>query len=135
MRAPFGWGAPAVAIAAAAVAIWAGNHLEVSVPATVVAVVASGFLLADAGARTSARHRRADARSAPSASENLRSAFRSGRYGRQKVLEELDRVERRLRPPGPPARSLEQSERIVGSSAEEFRAYVAARLSAMERDA
>ncbi len=134
MRAPFGWWAPAVAVVAAGVAVWAGDHLELSIPASLVAVAAAGFLLADAAARSRAGRVLPRTDRAPGASENLRAAFRSGRYGREQVLATLDRVERHLRPPGPDARPLEQIERIVGGTDAEFRAYVAARLAAIERD-
>ncbi len=135
MRLPFGWFAPAVAIAATGIAVWAGSDLRIAVPATAIAVTAAGFLLAEVALRTFRPRPSAPAPPSVDVKANLGRAFRSSRFGRVEILVTLDRVERILKNPGLPGRSLEEIESVVRLPPADFRAYVRRRLSDLEHEA
>jgi hypothetical protein len=132
MRAPFGWFVPALAVAAAGVAIWAGSNLSVALPAGAVAVAAAAFLLVDAGLRSAPPERRPPAPRPANPKQNLRASFRSAGFGREVILDAVDRVDRILLSPELPTRSIEESQRVQRMTADEFRAYLASRLDAIE---
>jgi hypothetical protein len=132
MRVPFGWFVPALGAAAAGIAIWAGSNLSVALPAGALAVAAAAFLLVDAGLRSASPSRRAPAPTPTNPKRNLRAAFRSAGFGREVILDAVDRVDRILLRPELPTRSIEESQRVQRMSPEEFRAYLRDRLDAIE---
>jgi hypothetical protein len=132
MNSPVGWVLPAVAVASAAVAIAAGPDLSLAVPASVIAVVAAGAVFLGAW------HGAPDRRTAPASdgwppeSERVRMVFRSGSFGREYLVDLLDRVERTGVRPDLPLRTANETRRITELPAEQFDEYVRSRLSYLE---
>ena len=132
VRVPFSPVGLLVVIVASGVALWAGPDLTVAVPASIVAVAGGVGLLALA-IRTSRPPLRAPPPALPVAShDHLRSLFHPGRIGREAMVFALDRLERLGPHPTLPARRTEELERLRSLSLAEFRAYVRARLDALE---
>lgn len=131
MNAPFSWLFPALAAVASGVAIGAGRDLSLAVPAAVVAVAAGALTVVEALAR-----RRAPARPPPAVPANPRAtvqeAFRGGGYGRELLVDLVDRIERAGPHPELPGRSIEATRALVALSPDEFRRYLRDRVNALE---
>lgn len=132
MRMPFGWGLVTLAIAATAIAIWAGPNLTIALPVAVVAVASASLLFVEVAlASAESREPQGRAGAGPDPSD-VRVAFVSGNLGRQKLVQTLDlleraggNAERRASAPGPPGD-------FRAMSAEEFRDYLRDRLDSLE---
>lgn len=132
MRGPLDWGLVVIAAGATAFTVWAGANFALAIPGAAVAVTAAGLLFAEVALRPSA------ARAAPPAwtrrgePELLRSAFVSGRLGREKLVEVLDQLERAGPHPDLPSRRFEQLREIVSLPPDEFRRYLRSRIDSLE---
>jgi hypothetical protein len=132
MNSPFVWVLSAVAVAATAVAVWAGPNLVIAIPAATMAVLAAGLLFA--GAWIEALYR-APSRSRPGPPHEilrLRLALRSGRLGREEIITTLDRIERTGPSPDLASRSVPEMEALFRLPRTEFLEYLRARLDYIE---
>jgi len=128
---PFGWKIPALMAAAVGVTVWAGRNLEIALPAAVVAVGAGVALLFEVwGIPPAARP--GSVRLPENLRASVRDLFRSGRLGREMVVELLDRLERNGPNPSLPGTTADEFERVVHLSRIEFRRYVRERLDYLE---
>jgi hypothetical protein len=134
MNVPFGWIAPAAAIALTGLALATGDTPTVALPAAVGAVAAGAATVGEALARSGPFARRAPSPVPLNPKASIRSAFRSARFGREEIVLLLDRVERMGPGPGLPGRSIEELEQIVRMPVGQFRGYVDRRLTDLERD-
>lgn len=131
MNVPFGWRIPVVIAGATAIALWAGRNLEIALPAAVVAVGASALLVLEvwglpAATRPTARLLGENPR------VSVRDLFRSGRLGREEIVELLDRLERSGPDPFLPGKTPEELDRIARLPRAEFREYLRARIADLE---
>jgi hypothetical protein len=131
MKAPFGALFPAVAIALAIAAVASEANYGISFPAAVGAVIAASFALWDA-ARRSARPDVPPARRPEPELVGVRAWIGHGVVGRTEILLLVDRIDRGTDHPDLPIRSDAEVDRLVRLSPEQFRAYVNARLDAIE---
>lgn len=131
MKAPFGVLFPALALGLALVAIAVGANYAVAVPAGAAAVVFAGLTLWDAVRRSDPSGRRAAARGHPPP-VGARGWFLHGGVGREELVLLVDRLDRAGDHPDLPVRTPAEVERILRLSDREFRAYVNARLDAIE---
>jgi hypothetical protein len=128
------WPLIALAVAATLVALDAGSNLSVAIPAGVAAVVAAGLLFAGSLGEVAWRSPPSREVEPPMATSTLRAAFRSGRSGRLSIVLELDRIERLSTRPNLPMREAREEAELRRMSPSEFRAYLNARLDALEAD-
>ncbi|MGP8078318.1 MAG: hypothetical protein ACLQD8_06895 [Thermoplasmata archaeon] len=131
MKAPFGALFPAIALVAAAVAIAAETDYRVSVPAAVGAVAAAALTLWDAAHRSPAARAPSPRRPGPGI-VGARAWMGRGTLGRTQILLLVDRIDRGTNHPDLPIRPDAEMDRLVRLPDEEFRAYVHARLDAIE---
>jgi hypothetical protein len=131
MTAPFGPFLPALAVAAALAAIWAGPDYGVAVPACLLAVACAGGTLADAVNRRGARVDRPRPRM-PERSPGIRDLFYGGAIGRAQLVDILDRIDREGDHPELPRRADGELREIARLTPEEFHRYVVRRLDALE---
>ncbi len=131
MNAPFSWMFPTIAAVASGLAIGAGRDLTLAVPAAVVAVAAGGLTVVEALAR-----RRAPSHPPPAVPANpratLQQAFRGGAYGRELLVDLVDRIERAGPHPELPGRSIEATRALAALSPDEFRRYLRDRVDQLE---
>ncbi len=132
MNLPPDWPLLLLAGGATVLAIDAGANLAVAIPAGGVAIVVAGLLLLTSLGQVAWRPSAAPSLEPPTATSSMRAAFRAGRAGRMSIVVELDRVERRVLDPTLPTRSAAEEHRIRHLSPAEFRAYLNARLDAIE---
>jgi len=132
MNRSLGWFLLAVAVVAMGIAVWADNNFRIAIPASVVAVIAAGLLFIDAFVGRETLPRPVEERPAVREAGPLRTAFRSGRLGRETIADLLDRLERAGPNPGLPGRLGEETKRILRMPADEFRNYVRQRLDDLE---
>jgi hypothetical protein len=132
MNFPFGWFLPAVAIVATGVAVWAGDNFSLAIPAAVAALLAAGLLFVDAVLGPGWVARRPEGPFLAGEAGPLRTAFRSGRLGREAIADLLDRLERAGPNPDLPGRRTEETNRLVRLPSGEFRNYVRQRLDDLE---
>ncbi|MFZ0831458.1 MAG: hypothetical protein WCB18_02780 [Thermoplasmata archaeon] len=136
-----GWTLIGGALVAAAVAVQAGNNLQIAVPVAAAAV----FLVAIVGVSLlqSRSHRLTTAREGvvrrPSRERvesdsllRLRRSFGTGEIGRSAILATLRALERDLRPSGRTVLSLEAEREILRFPPERFRKWVDERLQRIE---
>lgn len=129
------------AIAAAGVAIQAGNNLVVAVPAGAVAVL----LVSVAGAseirtrssrlipiRGGIADQPARDRVESDSLLRLRKSFGSGEIGRSSILATVRALERDLSPTGRTPLSLEDEQKVLRLPPDQFRGWVADRLKRIE---
>jgi hypothetical protein len=129
------------AVAAAAVAVQAGDNLTLAVPAAAGAVLlvsvagalevqARSFRLAAAprGVIRQAHHERVEFDSLL----RLRRAFTSGTIGRSAILATIRALERDLSPAGPTLLSLEEERTILNLPPKQFRSWIDGRLRRIE---
>ena len=131
MKFPFGALLPAIAVVATAVAIWAGRNVAIAVPAGAFAVAAAGLLFVEAwtGRVRSGRSVIGEREEGGGA---VRKAFRSGRLGRTRIVETVERLERAVPRPETPRRPREEVDRLVALSPTQFREYLRERLDDLE---
>jgi len=131
MRSPVGWVLPAVAGVATVVAIAASADPAVAVVAGAVAVAAASLLIVEAWSQRADPERPVPA---PPRSEldRLRSAFHSGRIGREDVAIVLNRLERRFRDPNVGLPTPAELAELAELSPAAFRRYVRDRLDRLE---
>jgi hypothetical protein len=122
----------AIAAASTGLAVWAGDNFAVAVPAATAAVLAAGFLFAEAWFERSRTVRLPEGGSEPKEVETVRVAFRSGRLGREAIADLLDRLERAGPNPELPGRQAEETRRLMQMPLAEFRNYVRYRLDDLE---
>jgi len=131
MRAPFTLLFPVLAGLGAIVAIVAGSDYAVAVPFAVGAVAAAALSLVEAvrgtGWAEAPSPRRWDDRAA-----GVRAWFHRGRLGREEILQLVDRLDRAGDHPELPVRRSEEVARLVRLPDAQWRAYVNARLDAIE---
>jgi hypothetical protein len=132
MNLPFGWFVPAVAVVATGIAVWADDNFSLAVPAAVVALLAAGFLFVDAFLGREPIARPSAGRSVSREAGPVRTAFRSGRLGREAIADLLDRLERGGPNPDLPGRRAEETRRLARMPSAEFRDYVRHRLDDLE---
>lgn len=124
-----------LAAAATGVAVWAGTNTSIAAPAAAVAVFAAGAMFVDAWLRA----RAAEPPDPPAPVEDdpipFRLGFRSGRLGREDIIETLDRIERTGPDPLLPVRTPQEVAALTSLSRSEFRAYVRRRVDDLEERA
>jgi hypothetical protein len=121
-----------VAVVASGLAIAAGSNASLVLPAAAVAVVAGAFLLVGVVERT----RWPPGRTLPTPPADparVRSSLAAGTRGRSTVVWLLDNLERAEGNPNLPVPSDEELARLQALSPEEFRQYLRARVSDLER--
>lgn len=120
-----------LAVVASAIAILAGADLAIAVPAAAAAVIVAGFLLYGIVEQT----RWPEGRPLPSAGVDparIRSSLGAGVRGRASLIGLLDTLERTGGYPTDHVVPPEVVARLEALSPEEFRAYLASRLSILE---
>jgi hypothetical protein len=132
MNASFGWFLPAVAVVATVIAVWADDTFSLAIPAAVVALLAAGLLFVDAFLGREPVARSLEGGSAVREAGPLRTAFRSGRLGREVIADVLDRLERSGPNPSLPGRRAEETRHLLRMPSDEFRSYVRQRLDDLE---
>jgi len=132
MNPPFGWLLPAVAVVATAFAIWAGDNLSLAAPAAVVALLAAGLLFVEGVLGLGRGARPLEGGALGKDAGTVRTAFRSGRLGREAILDLLDRLERVGPSPELSVRRTEETNRIVRMPSDEFQNYLRQRLDDLE---
>jgi hypothetical protein len=132
MNLPFGWFLPAVAVVATGIAVWADDNFSLAIPAAVVALLAAGVLLASAFPGRGRVARTPEGRDVTRDAGPVRTAFRSGRLGREAIVDLLDRLERAGPNPDLPGRLAEETRVLVRLPSVEFRDYVRQRLDDLE---
>lgn len=125
------WYLVALALVATGLAVWAGTNLAAAVPAAVLALTAAALLFAEAWTSSGRPTAAAGGRRGRSR-DTLRAAFRSGRMGREAVVDLLDRLERAGPHPELPTRPVEELNALGRLTPAEFRHYVARRLDELE---
>jgi hypothetical protein len=121
-----------VAAGATGIALWAGSNLAIAAVGAATAVVAAGLLFLSAWVD------RAEPRPVvrPASSDRnvlpFRYGFRSGRFGREEVIETLDRIERLGPTPELKSRSSTEMHALVRLSGPEFSEYVRHRVDDLE---
>jgi hypothetical protein len=129
------------AIAAAALAIEAGNHLVVAVPIGAAAVilisVAGALELAPRSSRFEATHGGAAVQPTTGRLESdsllrLRRSFGSGKIGRSSILATVRALERDLSPSGRTPLSLDDEQKVLHLPPDQFRGWVDDRLKRIE---
>jgi hypothetical protein len=125
------WYLLGIALAAVGVAVWADTNLAVAIPAAGLALAVTGLLFVEAwvAVRPPAPSR-AERPATPR--DTFRATFRSGRLGRERLIGELDRLEREGPNPGLPVRDAAEVDRLVRLSPTDFREYLRRRLDALE---
>ena len=121
-----------LAVVASAIAVLADANLAVAIPAAATAVAAAAFLLYGIVEQT----RWPEGRPAPSLAADparIRSSLGSGVRGRAALVALLDSLERTGGYPTDHVVPPEVVARLEALSPEEFRAYLASRLSVLER--
>jgi len=122
----------AIAAAGSALAIDSGSNATVALPAAVLAVVAGAILLVEVVAQT--RWPTPGPTTVVSADPAwIRSAFEGGLFGRVALVQMLDRLERSAGQPNRPLTPPKELDRIRTLSRDQFREYLATRLSVLER--
>jgi hypothetical protein len=132
MNSPFGWLLPALAVVATGIAIWADDNFTLAVPAAVAAVLAAALLFVEAVLARSRSTRPSEWGTTETEAGTMRAAFRSGRLGREAVVDLLDRLERDGPNPNLPARRIEETRELVRMSSRDFRNYLRQRLESLE---
>ena len=122
----------AIAVVASGVAIAAGSNEAVAIGAATVAVGAAALLLVGVVERTRWPRGRALPIS-PADPARVRSSLEAGIRGRTSLVELLDTLEWRAGNLERTRTSVEELERLRGLEPEEFRKYLAARVSDLER--
>jgi len=121
-----------VALLASGLAIAAGTNASVALPGAAVAVGAGALLLFEVVGRTRWPPGR-PLPALPADPARVRSSLRAGEHGRPALVLLLDNLERSGGNPHRPNTPLEELTRLRALSPEEFRAYLAARVSELER--
>jgi len=121
-----------VAVVAAAVAILVGSNTSLAVPAAALSVGVAAFLLLAVLDRVAWPAAGRGEPPRPSVTR-LRTALAAGRYGRRELLAYLDGLERGGYGLSTPVRSMEELNRLLQESPEEFRRYVDVRVRELER--
>ena len=122
----------AVAFGASAVAILANSNLGVALPLSVIAVAAAAVLLLEIAGQT----RWPSPRAVPEAAGDpggVRSSLRAGVRGRFPLVLLLDTLDRRADNPDTRGLSQDEIERLESLSPDQFRSYLAERISDLER--
>lgn len=132
MNPRLGWLLPGLAVVSTGVAIWADGNFALSVPAASVAVAAAGLFFVHVVPSEPSRPPRPERPIVREGPARIRSAFRSGRLGREEILNLLDGLERSGPNPNLPGRRIEELAQLRGLSSREFRDYVRERLDDLE---
>jgi hypothetical protein len=137
----FSWVLLGGAVVAAAVAIDAGSHLALAVPAGAAAVllvsVVGATELQSQSSEFAPDSERAGASGLPEQTESdsllrLRRAFRTGEMGRTLILATIHSLERDLEPTGRTPLSIEEERAALRLPPEQFRRWVDDRLTRIE---
>jgi hypothetical protein len=131
MKSPVGWVLPLVAAVATVLAVVAGSNLAVALPAAAIAVLAAGLLFA----RTWSLRARGPDPAPPDPrtdADRLRTAFRSGRIGREELVLALNRLERSLLRPDLAPPPVAELARLAALPPDQFRKYVRGQLDRLE---
>jgi hypothetical protein len=126
------WYLPAIALAGTAIAVWADTNLVVAVPAAGIALTAAGLLFVEAWTAGRRPSSPSNLRRRPTVHDSLRTAFRSGRMGREMIVDLLDRLERAGPNPELAPRRPEEVASLARLSPTEFRDYLRGRLDELE---
>jgi hypothetical protein len=132
MRTPLAWGLVALAVVATGLAIWAGPNLTFAVPAAATALIAAALLFVEIAARPTLATPRAEAPTRRSTPNDVRAALTSGRFGRERLVVLLDRLERAGPNPELGLLSVPELRSILAMSPREFRGYLDRRLAYLE---
>ena len=133
LAATLGW--VGLAAAATGVALWAGANTAIAAPAAAVAVFAAGALFVGAWLGAWAAEPPAPAPPVADGPAPFRFGFRSGRLGREEIVDTLDRIERTGPNPTLPVRTAPEIAALTSLSRSEFRAYVRRRVDDLEERA
>jgi hypothetical protein len=137
----FSWVLLGGAVVAAAVAIDAGNHLAVALPAGAAAVLLVSIVgateLQSGSSQFAADPERAGTTPPPERTESdsllrLRRAFRTGEMGRSMILATIHALERDLQPTGRTPLRVEEERAALRLPPEQFRRWVDDRLTRIE---
>jgi hypothetical protein len=137
----FSWVLLGSAVVAAAVAIDAGSHLAVAVPAGAAAVLLVSIVGATELQSRSSEFvpdpERTGISGPPERTESdsllrLRRAFRTGEMGRSMILATIHALERDLEPAGRTPLSIEEERAALRLPSEQFRRWVDDRLTGIE---
>lgn len=121
-----------LAAAAAGIAVWAGANLALGVPAAVTAVGLASLLLVESIPRSLGRGETGPAVRPTGEADRIRTAFGTGRVGRERIVSLLDAYERSGPNPAYAGHRPEEVARLVALPGHEFRAYVRSRLDDLE---
>jgi hypothetical protein len=134
------WALVAVILIAIAIAVVARGNLGVSIPSSALAVGLAMLLglselwgpASRAGSgRTRSSLRPSDVAHTP----DLRSAFSSGEMGRERIVAEIERLERAFRPDGSGRIDPAEVRRLRHVPPEEFGRWLSGRIDEIERSA
>jgi len=121
-----------VALLASGLAVAAGTNSSAALPAAAVAVAAGALLLFGVVGRTRWPPGR-PIPTLPADPARVRSSLRAGEHGRPALVLLLDNLERAARDPHRPNTTVAELARLRALSPEEFREYLTARVSELER--
>lgn len=124
----------AFAVIATGVAIWAEWNLSIAVPAAVIAIICASLLFVEPWANRTPSPFVQSRLPSSGAGGSLRRALTSGRFGREAIVDTLDRLERAGPNPSLSARRPEEADRILRMPEGEFREYLRGRLDRLERE-
>ncbi len=122
----------AVAAVATGVAVWAGTNFALALPAATVAVAAAAFLFVESMPSVVRRGRPPGTPRSSGEVDRIRTAFRTGRVGRELIISLLDNYERTGPNPAFAGRRPEEQVRLVQLPGDEFREYVRGRIDELE---
>jgi len=121
-----------LAILASALAVAAGTNEALAIGAAAVAVLSGAFLLVDVVGRTRWPPGR-PLPALPADPARVRSSLEAGTSGRPALIDLLDNLERRAGNSLRTRTSIEELARLRALDAKEFREYLTARVSDLER--
>jgi hypothetical protein len=134
------WALIAVILIATAIAVVARGNLVVSIPASALAVglamlLGLSELWGPASRAGSARARSSLRPSEAAHARDLRSAFSSGEMGRERIVAEIERLDRAFRPVGSGRIDPAEVRRLRHVPPEEFGRWLSGRIDEIERSA
>ena len=124
--------AGAVAAVATGVAVWAGTNVALALPAATVAVAAAALLFVESVPSVTRRGLPPVPLRSSSGVDRIRTAFRTGRVGRELIVSLLDNYERTGPNPAFAGRRPEEQARLARLTGSEFREYVRGRIDELE---
>ncbi len=124
--------AGAVAAVATGIAVWAGTNVALALPAATVAVAAAALLFVESVPSVTRREHPPVPPRSSGGVDRIRTAFRTGRVGRELIVSLLDNYERTGPNPAFAGRRPEEQARLARLPGSEFREYVRGRIDELE---